>query len=246
MQTITSWISSLNTLQFADGHSSNSWRTIHWDCHTEGWKQGVWGVGCVWCPRCRLMFTGREKVISQSIFGGNRRLFLLLQEQKGSVDGLKCRWLMIETLLRDFDHLRLRRAAKLRFAAERSDAPAYDGDRQWCDMTCLGSRAVKIVQFLVYGYTRHFTTVKDSENPCCHPTTFYNIEGQWKPLPPAYDILHGLLSVSFPCRDPIRLYAGVWTASKAQLRKERRERNPCRDPVRFYAVFIYTLTFVSG
>jgi hypothetical protein len=53
---------------------------------------------------------------------------------------------------------------------------------------------------------QHFTTVKDSENPCR-----------------AYDILHGLLSVSFPCREPTTCYAVVWTASEARLRKERRE-----------------------
>ena len=66
------------------------------------------------------------------------------------------------------------------------------------------------------------------------PTTFYNSEGQWKPLPRAYDILHGLLPVSFPCRNPTRLYAGVCTASdffrrknKARLgQKEEREPLP--------------------
>jgi hypothetical protein len=31
---------------------------------------------------------------------------------------------------------------------------------------------VKIVQFLVNGYTRHFTTVNDSDS-CYQPTTFY-------------------------------------------------------------------------
>jgi hypothetical protein len=72
---------------------------------------------------------------------------------------------------------------------------------------------------------QHFTTVKDSENPCCEPTIFYTVDC---PL--------------FPCCDPTIFYAVVWTASKAQLRKERRERNPCRDP---YAV-LYTLTFVHG
>jgi hypothetical protein len=63
-----------------------------------------------------------------------------------------------------------------------------------------------------------FTTVKDSE--------FLSFKKEQKPLLPAYDILRSLLPVSFPSCDPIRFYAGVWTASKAQLRKERRERNP--------------------
>jgi hypothetical protein len=70
---------------------------------------------------------------------------------------------------------------------------------------------------------RHFTTVKDSENPCCEPTTFYNREGQWKPLLPAYDVLRR------------------FSASAAKLMRERRERNPCCDPIRFYAV-LYTFT----
>jgi hypothetical protein len=67
----------------------------------------------------------RGEVISKSILGGNRGLYLL-QEEKGSVDCVKSRLIMIEPLLRDFDHRRLRRAAK------RSDAPAHDGD-----MSCL-------------------------------------------------------------------------------------------------------------
>jgi hypothetical protein len=49
-------------------------------------------------------------------------------------------------------------AAKLRFAAERSDAPAYNGD-----MTLHVPRTVIIAQFLVY-------------------TTFYVVDRQSKPL----------------------------------------------------------------
>jgi hypothetical protein len=62
-----------------------------------------------------------------------------------------------------------------------------------------------------------------------------------KPLLPAYDILRGLLPVSFPCREPTTFHPVVWTASKAQLRKERREEEE-REP--FYAV-LYTLTLAS-
>jgi hypothetical protein len=35
---------------------------------------------------------------------------------------------------------------------------------------------------------------------------FYNSEGQWKPLLPADTILHGLLPISFPCRQPTSFY----------------------------------------
>jgi hypothetical protein len=58
------------------------------------------------------------------------KTWVRMSPQSQSVDGLKRRCTMLEPLLRVFDHLRLRRAAKLRFAAERSDSPAYDGDRE--------------------------------------------------------------------------------------------------------------------
>jgi hypothetical protein len=44
------------------------------------------------------------------------------------------------------------------------------------DMTCRDSMTAKIVQFLVYGYSRHFTRLIDGKNPCCEPkTTLYAV-----------------------------------------------------------------------
>jgi hypothetical protein len=55
---------------------------------------------------------------------------------------------------------------------------------------------------LLLAYTI-FTTVKTLAASLRH---FYNSEGQWKPLLPAYTILHGLLPISFLCRQPTPFY----------------------------------------
>jgi hypothetical protein len=87
--------------------------------------------------------------------------------------------------------------------------------------------------------------MNDARDPCCEPTTFLQQGRTVKTLAASLRHFTRFIARFIPLPRSIRFYAVVWTASKAQLREERRERNPCRDPIRFYAV-LYTLTLASG
>jgi hypothetical protein len=72
-----------------------------------------------------------------------------------------------------------------------------------------------------------FTTVKDSENPCCQPTPFYTVfRSIFIPLLPAYTILHGF-----------SLHFHSLAASLHHFTTVKDSENPWCQPTPFYTVF---------
>jgi hypothetical protein len=115
-----------------------------------------------------------------------------------------------------------------------------------CDL--LSKKEKKISTFLLL---QQWRTVKTLAASLHH---IYDSEGQWKPLPRAYDVIHGWMPVSFPCRESIRFYTVYcpfhflavilygftrFSASAAKLMREKREREPLSRSRTVLCRFIY-------